>query len=123
MATIQERIAQLTRKTKAELVDLIVDDEAEVAEEPEAATEENPTEGMALVKVKGTVNEFVYAERVVTREAEVVDGEPTGGTLKTIVYNVYDSNGELIESLDQSDFYNKYKPVDHQAAKALTQEG
>ena len=128
MATVQERkdqiVKALTRKTKAELVELIVDEEAEVVDEPEVTPEPEVVEdetatgetNVALVTEKATGKTF-EAERIVTREPEVLeDGTVTDGTIKTVVFTVND------EVLSESEFYRRFTPLNHIEAKKLRQE-
>ena len=86
---------------------------------------EDETATGALVKVKGPLDEFVYATREVTREPEVLDdGTVTGGTLKSIVYAVVTGSGEeaTTQEFSESEFYRIYSPVGRQAAKELKLE-
>ena len=93
--------------------------------EPEVVVEEEtptPTTEGSLVKVKGTLNEFAYATRIVTRETEVLeDGTVTGGTIKSVEYIVV-KDGETT-TYTESEFYRIYTPVGHNNAAALRQEG
>ena len=109
---------RLTKSSKAEQAELLATSESD------EVLEDGTTPG-ALVKVKGTLDEFAYATREVTREPEVLDdGTVTGGTLKSIVYTVVTGSGEEVttQEFSESAFYRIYSPVGRQAAKELKSE-
>ncbi len=90
--------------------------EPEVIEDEEVLEDGTATGGTtALVTEKATQKTF-EATRQMVREPEVVDGEATGETLKSLTFKVNN------ETLTESEFRRRYTPVNHVAAKQLREE-